>query len=170
MSVNILSRLLHYLDERSLHNHSYTSLSCTFQLRVRISNLPKYFPITETFFMQFNVLTQHYDSVSRTTSNVKGVHTRIPGFGDTYNIEYLDNLALVWPYFKVFVRRMSELGYKAGVSLRSAPFDPRKGPSKSKIVCILLLEKMAFTDFSWHKVMIFLSDYKTISEDSCFFP
>ena len=62
--------------------------------------------------------------------NTPGVLTRIPGFGNTSSIEYLDP-ALSHPgeYFAQFVTSLvKEFGYQRGFSIRGAPYDFRYGP------------------------------------------
>lgn len=72
-----------------------------------------------------------YDNVTRTTSNSKGVEIRIPGFGDTTSIEWLDpSEAFPGAYFKDIANTLVALGYERNISLRGAPYDFRKAPSK----------------------------------------
>jgi lysophospholipase-3 len=72
-----------------------------------------------------------YDNVTRTTSNSKGVEIRIPGFGNTTSVEWLDpSRASQGAYFKDIANTLVALGYERNVSLRGAPYDFRKAPSK----------------------------------------
>lgn len=72
-----------------------------------------------------------YDNVTRTTSNPKGVEIRIPGFGDTASVEWIDpSQASEGAYFKDIANALVALGYQRNVSLRGAPYDFRKAPSK----------------------------------------
>lgn len=72
-----------------------------------------------------------YDNVSRTTHNNEGVDIQVPGFGDTNSVEYVDPSHLpISGYFNVLAEKLVEVGYKRNVSLRGAPYDFRKAPSK----------------------------------------
>ncbi|KAG8236099.1 hypothetical protein J437_LFUL000461 [Ladona fulva] len=72
-----------------------------------------------------------YDNVSRTTSNSPGVETRIPGFGNTSTVEWLDpSQASPSVYFNNIANALVDLGYVRGVSVRGAPYDFRKAPSE----------------------------------------
>lgn len=63
-----------------------------------------------------------------------GVHIRIPGWGTTETIEYVDPSWLTFlagntgAYFSTFVRKLLNLGYVRGKSIRGAPYDWRKAP------------------------------------------
>ncbi len=64
--------------------------------------------------------------------NTPGVYTRVPGFGNTSSIEYLDP-ALAHPgqYFAPFIGSLVEkFGYQRGFNLRAAPYDFRYGPGR----------------------------------------
>lgn len=72
-----------------------------------------------------------YDNVTRTTRNAPGVETRIPGFGNSSTVEWLDpSMRSPTGYFKDIVTAMIPLGYERGVTVRGAPYDFRKAPSK----------------------------------------
>jgi Lecithin:cholesterol acyltransferase. len=72
-----------------------------------------------------------YDNVTRTTSNSEGVEIRIPGFGSTTSVEWIDpSHASQGAYFKDIANTLVALGYQRNVSLRGAPYDFRKAPSK----------------------------------------
>lgn len=72
-----------------------------------------------------------YDNVTRTTSNSPGVETRIPFFGDSFPVEWLDpTKASAGAYFKDIGDALVDLGYERNVTLRGAPYDFRKAPSK----------------------------------------
>lgn len=63
-----------------------------------------------------------YDSITKRTSNVEGVETQIPGFGNTSTIEYFDSSGFPYSsYFAPIVRSLVALGYQRGISLRGAP-------------------------------------------------
>lgn len=70
-----------------------------------------------------------YDNITRTTANAPGVETRIPGFGETRSIEFIDNHEMpITGYFNVMVDYLVNLGYKRVINLRGAPYDFRKSP------------------------------------------
>ncbi|XP_021917685.1 group XV phospholipase A2-like isoform X3 [Zootermopsis nevadensis] len=71
-----------------------------------------------------------YDNVTRMSSNSKGVEIRIPGFGNTTSVEWLDpSEASPGAYFKDIANALVALGYERNVSLRGAPYDFRKAPN-----------------------------------------
>lgn len=72
-----------------------------------------------------------YDNVTRKTSNMEGVETRIPGFGATETVEWLDpSHASSGTYFKDIANLLVGLGHVRNQTLKGAPFDFRKAPSK----------------------------------------
>lgn len=72
-----------------------------------------------------------YDNVTRKTSNSPGVEIRIPGFGTTETIEYLDPSRYgVTGYFNILVEALLKMGYNRNLSLSGAPYDFRKSPRK----------------------------------------
>lgn len=73
-----------------------------------------------------------YDNVTRKTTNQPGVEIRVPGFGDSFPVEWLDpTKASAGSYFKDIGEALVAIGYERNVSLRGAPYDFRKGPSES---------------------------------------
>jgi hypothetical protein len=89
--------------------------------------------------LQIDNMRLVYDNVTRTSSNSEGVEIRIPGFGNTTSVEWLDpSEASPGAYFKDIANMLVALGYERNVSLRGAPYDFRKAPSKSLVV---MLEK-----------------------------
>lgn len=72
-----------------------------------------------------------YNNVTRTTSNAPGVDIKVPGFGNTTTVEFLDP-SQVSPstYFKAMVEMLVASGYKRGVDVRGAPYDFRKAPNE----------------------------------------
>lgn len=71
-----------------------------------------------------------YDNVTRKTQNVPGVETRVPGFGSSETVEWLDpSHASAGAYFKDIGNTLVSLGYQRNLSIRGAPYDFRKGPS-----------------------------------------
>lgn len=72
-----------------------------------------------------------YNNETRTTSNPEGVTLRVPGFGNTSSVEWLDPTeASAGAYFKDIGNILVNLGYERNKSIRGAPYDFRKGPSK----------------------------------------
>lgn len=72
-----------------------------------------------------------YDNHTRTTHDNDGVHIRIPGFGNTTTVEYVDPSRLpISGYFGLMVEHLVvEFGYERGRNIRGAPYDFRKAPS-----------------------------------------
>lgn len=72
-----------------------------------------------------------YDNVTRKTYNAPGVEIRIPGFGSSETVEWLDpSHASSGAYFKDIGNILVNLGYQRNLSIRGAPYDFRKAPSK----------------------------------------
>lgn len=72
-----------------------------------------------------------YDNQTRTTRNADGVITRIPGWGNSEPVEWLDpSHASTGAYFKYIGDTLVTLGYTRNKSIKGAPFDFRKAPSK----------------------------------------
>ena len=75
-----------------------------------------------------------YNKTSRTSSNVEGVFTRVPGWGDTSSMEYLDPSWSAWVlgdagnYLHDMVEFLVSQGYTRGLDLRGAPYDFRFAP------------------------------------------
>jgi len=73
----------------------------------------------------------HYDNVTRLTSNSPGVELRIPGWGNPEVVEWIDpSHAKQGAYFKEIGNALVSHGYVRNISVRGAPFDFRKAPSK----------------------------------------
>ncbi|GBL88812.1 hypothetical protein AVEN_124933-1, partial [Araneus ventricosus] len=79
-----------------------------------------------------------YDNVTRTTSNSPGVEIRVPGFGNTSSIEWLDpsgfmpyiiQRMIMSNYFVDIANGLVDLGYQRSLNIRGAPYDYRKAPS-----------------------------------------
>lgn len=71
-----------------------------------------------------------YDNVTRTTSNSPGVTIRVPGWGSSEAVEWLDPThASSGAYFKDIGNALTSIGYQRNVSLFGAPYDFRKAPS-----------------------------------------
>lgn len=72
-----------------------------------------------------------YNHRDRRSYSPPGVDIRVPGFGGTSSIEYLDpiNISAVG-YFSVLVEKLvKNAGYVRGADIRGAPYDFRKAPS-----------------------------------------
>lgn len=108
--------------------------------------------------MQVDNIKLVYDNVTRTTSNSPGVDLRVPGWGDPFVVEWLDpTKASAGSYFKDIGNALVSLGYERNVSIRGAPYDFRKAPSKIKSgfclnvlpgVCILVFNEGSNSGFT----------------------
>lgn len=84
-----------------------------------------------------------YNNVTRKTSNVPGVETQLPKWGDTTDMEMVDNTPVVdnydyGAYFYAIATALVRRGYVRGDTLFGAPYDFRKGPSKTIFIFHLL--------------------------------
>lgn len=74
-----------------------------------------------------------YDNKTRTTRNNHGVHLKIPDFGNTTSVEYLDvgksSYAL---YFGNMVDALIDMGYERKKSIFAAPYDFRKAANEQE--------------------------------------
>lgn len=74
-----------------------------------------------------------YNTTTRKTENMPGVQLRISGFGRSEAVEWLDpsfTKSLAGAYFKDIANALIAKGYERNITLRGAPYDFRKGPSK----------------------------------------
>uniref|UniRef100_A0A8D8BUJ3 Group XV phospholipase A2 n=1 Tax=Culex pipiens TaxID=7175 RepID=A0A8D8BUJ3_CULPI len=72
-----------------------------------------------------------YNNVTRKTSNSPGVTIRFPGWGYSETVEWIDTShAAVSAYYVNLANALVQNGYHRGVSIRGAPYDFRKAPSK----------------------------------------
>jgi lysophospholipase-3 len=63
-----------------------------------------------------------YNSTTKKTSNLDGVETQVPGFGQTSTIEFFDASGISYSsYFAAIIQSLVTLGYTRGVNLRGAP-------------------------------------------------
>ncbi|XP_021754696.1 lecithin-cholesterol acyltransferase-like 1 [Chenopodium quinoa] len=70
----------------------------------------------------------HYDPVSDDYFNAPGVETRVPHFGSTQSLSYLDpNLKLISGYMAPLVESLEEIGYIESKTLFGASYDFRYG-------------------------------------------
>uniref|UniRef100_A0A8D8A832 Group XV phospholipase A2 n=1 Tax=Culex pipiens TaxID=7175 RepID=A0A8D8A832_CULPI len=70
-----------------------------------------------------------YNNDTRETVNSDGVTTRVPGWGNTSSVEWIDpTQGADGAYFVNLANALVRNGYKRGLSLFGAPYDFRKGP------------------------------------------
>ncbi|XP_020790902.1 group XV phospholipase A2 [Boleophthalmus pectinirostris] len=83
-----------------------------------------------------------YNSTTHTSSSPPGVEIRVPGFGQTYSLEYLDpSKHSVGMYFFNIVQQLVDWGYTRDNDIRGAPYDWRRAPNENKDY-FLHLQKM----------------------------
>lgn len=80
-----------------------------------------------------------YNRTSRRSSNSPGVQVRVPGFGQTYTIEYLDYNKLAG-YFHTMVEHFVSVGYTRNETVRGAPYDWRLAPNENEEYLVKLRE------------------------------
>lgn len=72
-----------------------------------------------------------YNNLTRTSHDNDGVETRIPGFGNSTTVEWLDPSQRGFSiYFATIVSHLLPLGYVRGVNLHGAPYDFRKAANE----------------------------------------
>jgi len=72
-----------------------------------------------------------YDNLTRTSHDPDGVETRIPGFGNSTTVEWLDPSQRSFSiYFATIVSHLIPLGYIRGVNIHGAPYDFRKAANE----------------------------------------
>ncbi|XP_053304549.1 phosphatidylcholine-sterol acyltransferase [Spea bombifrons] len=95
-----------------------------------------------------------YNKTTRTASNAPGVDIRVPGFGQTYSVEYLDQGKLAG-YLHTLVQNLVNNGYVRDQSVRAAPYDWRIASNGQKEYfenLKLLIEEMSAA----HDMPVFL--------------
>ncbi|XP_062032807.1 phospholipase A2 group XV isoform X3 [Lepus europaeus] len=71
-----------------------------------------------------------YNKTSRATQFPDGVDVRVPGFGKTFSLEFLDpSKSSVGSYFHTMVESLVGWGYTRGEDVRGAPYDWRRAPT-----------------------------------------
>lgn len=74
-----------------------------------------------------------YNRTTRASQAPPGVDVRVPGFGQTFPLEYLDpSRHSVGMYFFTIVQALVEKGYTRDDDIRGAPYDWRKAPNENK--------------------------------------
>ncbi|OUC49639.1 Lecithin:cholesterol acyltransferase [Trichinella nativa] len=70
-----------------------------------------------------------YDEITGKTSNSPGVDIRVPGWGNTTTVEFIDPSGVGYgDYFSKLINKLVTWGYTRGVDVRAAPYDFRKAP------------------------------------------
>ncbi|XP_055002282.1 phospholipase A2 group XV isoform X1 [Sorex araneus] len=73
-----------------------------------------------------------YNRTSRTTHFPEGVDVQVPGFGETFSLEFLDpSKRSVGSYFHTMVESLVGWGYTRGEDVRGAPYDWRRAPNEN---------------------------------------
>ncbi|KAK1163440.1 phosphatidylcholine-sterol acyltransferase-like [Acipenser oxyrinchus oxyrinchus] len=72
-----------------------------------------------------------YNRTTRKTSNAPGVEIRVPGFGKTYTVEFLDTNTLTG-YLHTMVEHLVNAGYVRNETIRAAPYDWRIAPNEQE--------------------------------------
>ncbi|XP_063802310.1 phosphatidylcholine-sterol acyltransferase isoform X2 [Pseudophryne corroboree] len=72
-----------------------------------------------------------YNKTTRMATNAPGVDVRVPGFGKTFSVEYLDKSKLAG-YFHTLVQNLVNNGYVRDETVRAAPYDWRIAPNGQK--------------------------------------
>ncbi|CAG9824467.1 unnamed protein product [Phaedon cochleariae] len=74
-----------------------------------------------------------YDNQTRTTRNNDGVDIRVPGWGETETVEWLDpSHASTGSYFTDVAATLVKLGHVKNQTIKGAPYDFRKAPNENK--------------------------------------
>ncbi|XP_002739024.1 lysosomal phospholipase A and acyltransferase-like [Saccoglossus kowalevskii] len=75
-----------------------------------------------------------YNNKTRRTTNQIGVDVKIPHFGNTSSVEWLDPSKVSYgSYFAPLVDKLITLGYERGITVRGAPYDFRKAPNEGEV-------------------------------------
>jgi len=97
-----------------------------------------------------------YDPVSNRTVSPPGVEIRIPGFGKTHTVEWLDRKKRAGKYFSDVVDMLVSIGYERGVTVKGAPYDFRKAGNEQEKYFESLNDmiQQAYYDNSQQKVIL----------------
>ncbi|KAL1540313.1 lysophospholipase [Salvia divinorum] len=107
-------------------------------------------PFTKCFSERMKI---YYDPDVDDYRNAPGVETRVPSFGSTDSLLYLDpNLKHITSYMEPLVTSLEEIGYVAGQNLFGAPYDFRYGLAAEGHPCDVASD--------------FLGDLKTLIESA----
>ncbi|KJH51288.1 Lecithin:cholesterol acyltransferase [Dictyocaulus viviparus] len=100
-----------------------------------------------------------FNSTTGLSSNMPGVEIRVPGYGGTNTIEWLDkSKASTGMYFFTVVDKMVSWGYSRGKNVMGAPFDWRKSPNELYLYFDLLKATIETTyRYSGHTKVIILA-------------
>lgn len=89
--------------------------------------------IEKNFVLQVDKIKLTYSSDTRETSNPRGVDIKLPVWGNTDGIEWIDTSPLKYidngAYFEHITKALTNRGYIREKNLFGAPYDFRKGPS-----------------------------------------
>ncbi|XP_025054223.1 group XV phospholipase A2 [Alligator sinensis] len=73
-----------------------------------------------------------YNRTNKITEPPDGVDVRVPGFGQTFALEFLDpSKRNVGTYFYTLVQSLVDWGYQRDEDVRGAPYDWRKAPNEN---------------------------------------
>lgn len=98
-----------------------------------------------------------YDNETRTTINAPGVEIRVPGFGGSETVEWIDpSHASTGAYFKDIGNLLVGMGYTRNISIKGAPYDFRKGPNENKDYFIKLKQLIEDTYEENNKTSVML--------------
>ena len=75
-----------------------------------------------------------YNNVTHKAENTPGVELRFPDWRDAEAVEWVTRNER--GFFDDIANALSKRGYLAGKTVFGAPYDFRKGPSKSQIECL----------------------------------
>lgn len=86
-----------------------------------------------------------FNETSQRMGNAPGVEVKVPYFGTTKGVSYLDpSLYHPGEYFAEMVAALENIGFEENISLRAAPFDFRYAPSKYTDLCDCYLSILTY--------------------------
>ncbi|XP_028595404.2 lysosomal phospholipase A and acyltransferase [Podarcis muralis] len=98
-----------------------------------------------------------YNRTSGSTGPPEGVDIKVPGFGQTYSLEFLDpSKRSVGTYFYTLVQTLVDLGYQRDEDIRGAPYDWRKAPNENAdyFVALRKLIEIMYEEYDQPVVLI----------------